>query len=100
MADEIHEDAVVSTPVKEVLKEQTDLLREIDRKVDGKADKADLVPIVTRLEEHHTRLQTIEDAAKAAAAVKEALRSRRRFYGAVVAAVVVPIGCSLIYVLH
>lgn len=49
MAEELSPQTTVSYTVREVLDEQTKLLRGIDQKVDGKADKADLVEAVNGL---------------------------------------------------
>ena len=98
MTSEIGEDSTVSFTVKELLAEQTDLLRGIDHKVDGKADKTDLVPIVAELRDHHTRITNNEDERKAE---KGAQATRSKFWNrtwAVIAAVIVPLAVALILV--
>ena len=59
-SDTISPGSEVTYTVKELLDEQTDLLRGIDKKVDGKADKSDLTPIVVELRDHHDRLVSLE----------------------------------------
>jgi hypothetical protein len=61
MPSDVSPDSTVSYTVKELLDEQTGLLRRIDHKVDQKADKADLVAIERRLDGHSTRIQSLED---------------------------------------
>lgn len=100
MSDEVAPDAVVSYKVGDLLSEIKGVVDQIDKKVDGKADKTDLVPLVAELKDHHVRLQTLEDAAKAAAAIASALRSRRRFVAGVFTAVIVPISATLLYIFH
>ncbi len=72
MPEELSPQTTVSYTVREVLDEQTKLLRGIDVKVDGKADKADLVQAsnelakqVTAVSEqvrgHNDRLMSLEN---------------------------------------
>lgn len=96
MSAELGEDSTVSFTVKELLNEQTSLLRGIDKKVDGKADKADLVPIVAELRQHNTRITTIEDDRKAEAAAATLRTSFWKRSWAVVAVIVVPVSTALV----
>lgn len=98
MPDEIRPDSTVSYTVKELLDEQTSLLRQIDGKVDTKADKADLVPILTRLDDHHGRIVKLEDERKADAAAAEVRNGFRRRVWAFSTAVAVPIAVALLLI--
>ena len=98
-ADEVQPESTVTFTVKELLEEQTGLLRQIDSKVDGKADKADLIPIMNKLETHDTRLLSIEDERKTEKVRSDARAAARRRVWAFVAAVVVPLEVALILVL-
>lgn len=100
MAGEVSEDSTVSFTVKELLTEQTGILREIKAAVDGKADKADLIPLAAKLESHGGRIQTIEDERKAERAVAEQKSKTRGRAAWVVAAVLVPFSTTLIFVFH
>lgn len=59
-APEISAESTVSYTVKEVLDEQTALLRGIDKKVDEKASKADLAVLDTKIEGHGGRITVLE----------------------------------------
>ena len=99
MAGEVKDDATVNFTVKELLNEQTDLLRGIDRKVDGKADKTDLIPIQTQLLEHHGRLSSIEQKNVEDGILREMRKSSRRRVWTFVTAVAVPLLVAVIIVL-
>lgn len=60
MAEELSPQTTVSYTVREVLDEQTTLLRSIDHKVDSKADKSDLVELVHEVKGHGERITTLE----------------------------------------
>lgn len=60
-SQELSPQAVVSKPVVDVLDEQTALLRSIDAKVDGKADKSDLVDLVSKVNDHGSRIVSLEE---------------------------------------
>ena len=97
-AEELRENAVVSYTVKEILDEQTGLLRTIDSKVDTKADKADLIPLLSRLDNHHERIVVLEDERKSDRTA-QAVKSRfRRNVWLAVSAVCVPLATALIIV--
>lgn len=98
MSEEVRDDSTVSFTVKELLAEQTDLLRGIDHKVDGKADKADLIPLVAKLDNHDQRILSIEDSRKADKILNDARTSTRRRWWAVTTAVVVPLATACIIV--
>ncbi len=68
--------STVAFTVKELLAEQTALLRTIDSKVDSKVDKADLVPIVLRLDSHEVQLSDVRQASVVSRAVATADRER------------------------
>lgn len=55
---ELSPQTTVSYTVREVLDKQTDLLLGIDHKVDGKADKADLVEAVNGIRQDLTAIQS------------------------------------------
>jgi len=95
---EMNVNSTVSYTVKELLDEQTGLLRSIDRKVDTKADKTDLVPIITELHNHDTRLTRIEEERTAAATARALRRDFRRRLSVIFTAVLVPVGTALIIV--
>lgn len=83
MDPELTEDARVSFSVRELLGEQTTLLRSIDKKVDTKADKADLMALWSRIDNHDGRIKTIETAREAEGAVVTArVKTRNRLWGA------------------
>jgi hypothetical protein len=60
-AEEISPDAVVQIPVRDMLAEQTALLRSIDTKVDSKMDRADGIALAERLNGHGDRILTLEN---------------------------------------
>lgn len=98
MPDQITPDSTVSYSVKELLAEQTDLLREIDRKVDTKADKADISDLHRRIDSQEGRLKTLEDERDGDRLLKGARASARRHWWMATTAVLVPIGTALILV--
>lgn len=71
---ELTGDSEVSYTVKELFDQQNQLLRGIDKKVDSKADKADLIPIVADLGRHDGRITVLENNNTQF----EAMRSQRR----------------------
>lgn len=97
---EVDENATVSFSVKEMLQEQTSILRGIDTKVDGKADKSDLAPIVSEVQRAHGRLQVIEDERKSEKAVGESRSATRRRMAWAIGFVMVPITTTCIVVFH
>jgi hypothetical protein len=99
VAGDVQPDSTVQYTVKELLDEQTDLLRGIDRKVDGKADKADLIPILSRLDDHHGRIGRLEDERASDKTAADVRATYRRRLWMAVTAIVVPLGTALIIVL-
>lgn len=98
MAAEVGPDSTVSFTVKELLAEQTALLREIDRKVDTKADKADINLLHRRLDGHDQRIKGLEDERDADQAITTARAATRRRLWGFATAVVVPLAAALILV--
>lgn len=98
MPTEITPDSTVKYTVKELLDEQTTILREIDRKVDGKADKADLVPVFSRLEDQDVRITRLEDGRTADQAAAEVRARFRRNVWLVLTAIMVPLAVAMILV--
>jgi hypothetical protein len=96
--NEVTPESTVSYTVKELLAEQTTLLRQIDAKVDGKADKTDLVPLVLRLDDHHGRISHLEDVHEADRAAADVRATFRRRAWLTLTAVVVPLATALIIV--
>ncbi len=95
---EVTPESTVSYSVKELLAEQTTLLRTIDSKVDSKVDKADLVPILMRLDDHHGRIVTLEDertADQSAAGVRARFRQKLWL---VTTAIVVPLVVAVLLI--
>lgn len=98
MAQEIGLDATVSYTVKELLDEQTVLLREIDRKVDTKADKADISELHRRIDRHDGRIKGLEDERDAGRAVGAARGASHRRIWAFATAVLIPLATALLLV--
>lgn len=59
--EELSPQTTVSYTVREVLDEQTKLLRGIDSKVDGKADKSDVTNLAQKIDGHGDRILTLEN---------------------------------------
>ena len=55
------------------LNKQDDMLTDISLKVDSKADKADLIPIVTKLDTHGHRITALEEH-------RQDIEANRRFH--------------------
>lgn len=114
MPDEITPESTVSYSVKELLAEQTDLLREIDRKVDTKADKVDIADLRRRIDTkadvvditdlhrrvdgQEGRLKTLEDEREGDRVIDVARATTRRHLWMVISAIAVPVGTALILV--
>lgn len=98
MPGDVSPEARVSYSVSELFSEQNRILERIEGKVDGKADKSDLIPIIARLDDHHTRLMTLEDGRKADTAVAVARVRERRTVAWVTGSILVPLAVALILV--
>ncbi len=86
MSEAIEANSTVSYTVKELLDEQTALLREIDKKVDQKADRADLVELASDLRATDLRVTALETDGAGRTAVSE--HARRIWAGAGVLATI------------
>ena len=96
MSDEIRPESTVNFTVKELLDEQTTLLREIDRKVDQKADRADVVALTSELRATDARVTQLESANVRRTAVSD---HTRQLWGVIlsIATLVVMLTAGFIY---
>lgn len=94
--DEIGPDARVTYSVRELLAEQTALLRRIDGKVDTKADKSDIAAINSRVDGHENRIKGLEDDRDERVIIASEKARRLRWWWAAATAVVVPLAVALI----
>jgi hypothetical protein len=96
---EVGEQSTVSYTVKELLDGHTTILRSIDSKLDGKADKADVLEVENRLAQHvaadQIRLSALEDHRLAVEAARH-FRNRAWAIVASIAGILAVVGGSLI----
>lgn len=60
MPEELSGESHVTYTVRELLDGQTELLRSIDNKLDGKADKIDMVALTNEVRGHDGRIKVLE----------------------------------------
>lgn len=86
------------------LDKQDNTLSEISRALNNTATKDDIRALHGRVDGVVDRVKTIEDARTVERAVADhqagAKSSRRKWVAGLITAVVVPFGCSLLYILH